>query len=178
MSNLFKSLIFVNCLLATPVLAQTNNACSLLSAHPSWAQSIDDAHEKWGIGKGAILSVIDQESRFKANASNGIYKGFSQASPQTWNWFLKSAKMGSRTRSDFDASAHFVGWHFKTMSKRLGVSLSNVKGQYLAYKLGEGGYRKGGGKGANAIAAKVSSRAAMFENQLEKCPIKAEKSPQ
>lgn len=176
MSNLFKSLILAVTLVATPALAQTNNACSLLANHPSWAQSINEAHKKWGIGKGAILSVIDQESRFKANASNGIYKGFSQASPQTWNWFLKSAKMGSRTRSDFDASAHFVGWHFKTMSKKLGIPVSNVKSQYLAYKLGEGGYRKGGGKGAHSIASKVSSRAAMFENQLEKCAIKVEKS--
>lgn len=175
MPNLLKIMIVAS-LFATPALAQTNNVCTLLANHPSWKTSLQDAHEKWGIGKGAILSVIDQESRFKANASNGIYKGFSQASPQTWNWFLKSAKMGSRTRADFDASAHFVGWHFKTMSKRLGIPMSNVKNQYLAYKLGEGGYRKGGGKSAHSISAKVANRAAMFENQLEKCPFKAEKS--
>lgn len=137
--------------------------------HAGWALSLEKAQEKWGISQGAILSVIDQESRFKANATNGIYRGFSQASPQTWGWFLRETKIGDKSRADFDASAYFVGWHFKTMSKRLGIPMSNVTAHYLAYKLGEGGYRKGGSKSAQNIAIKVARRAEMFDNQLSKC---------
>lgn len=171
MQNLFKIAFIIFIFLTQNAYAQTNNVCTLLKNHAGWASSLEKAQEKWGISQGAILSVIDQESRFKANATNGIYRGFSQASPQTWAWFLRDTKIGNITRADFDASAYFVGWHFKTMSKKLGIPMSNVTAHYLAYKLGEGGYRKGGSKSAQNIAIKVARRAEMFDNQLSKCGL-------
>ena len=169
---MFKKIAFAICtFLFTPICAnaQASNACSVLNAHEGWDEALKNANEKYHVSAGAIMAIIDQESRFKANAHNGPYLGYSQASPQTWSWFLRSSKIGAKPRTDFAASAMFVGWHFNAMHDKLGISLSNVKSQYLAYKLGVGGYMKGGSASANAIASKISRRAAMFNEQLDDC---------
>ncbi|MCA0371563.1 MAG: transglycosylase SLT domain-containing protein [Proteobacteria bacterium] len=169
---MFKKIAFIICtLLLTPLCAnaQAANACNVLKAHEGWDDALKASTQKYHVSAGAIMAIIDQESRFKANAHNGPYLGYAQASPQTWAWFLRSSKIGAKSRSDFAASAMFVGWHFNAMHDKLGISLSNVKSQYLAYKLGVGGYMKGGNKSAHAITAKVAKRAAAFNLQLSDC---------
>lgn len=164
-------LIFTFAILAIPSIshAQTKNICSLLNANPDWAESVVEAEEKWGVSAGNILAFIDQESRFKANASSGPNYGYAQSTSQTWNWFLKDAKMGNRSRSDFDASVHFVGWHFKKMNQQFGIGMNNVSEQYLVYQLGTGGYKKGASPSARKVASSVSSRGRLFEDQLDNC---------
>lgn len=166
---MFKKLILLAiCLAPMSANAQAANACKVLEAHENWADALQAASDKYNVSAGAIMAFIDQESRFKANAQNGPYLGFSQASPQTWAWFLRETK-SSASRTDFAASAKFVGWHFNAMNKKLGIPLSSTKSQYMAYKLGIGGYMKGGSASANAVGAKVAARAGMFNSQLNDC---------
>ena len=152
-----------------PASAQTNDVCALLDSHTGWSADLNQASDKWGISKGAILAIIDQESRFRATVSNGVNYGYAQSNPQTWRWFARDAGMSSASRTNFGDSAHFIGWHFKTMSRRLGLSMDNVAGQYLAYKMGEGGYRSRGNSGGSAHSRQVAARAARFNGQLESC---------
>lgn len=171
MRNLW-NIVLIACLIfgfALPANAQTANACNLLASHPQWKDDVIEASQRWGISKGAILAIIDQESRFRATASNGVNYGYAQSNPRTWNWFLRDADMGERARTDFNASAHFVGWHFKTMSRRIHASMSDVVNQYLVYKMGEGGYRNGIPTSARAIANRVAANARRFEEQLSGC---------
>jgi hypothetical protein len=167
-AKLVLSLTILATLAATPATAQTHNVCLLLERHPGWAQDLQDAQTRWGISQGAILAIIDQESRFRPTAQNGVNYGYAQSNPRTWNWFRRDANMPDASREDFGASAHFVGWHFKKMHSRLGLDMDNVGAQYLAYRMGEGGYRR-----ANATSSTqtrhIAARAARFNDQLETC---------
>lgn len=151
-----------------PASAQTHNVCLLLDRHPTWAQHLEAAQERWGITKGAILAIIDQESRFRPTASNGVNYGYAQSNPRTWNWFRRDAHLPNASREDFGASAHFIGWHFKKMHARLGIAMDNVGAQYLAYRMGEGGYRRAGAS-SSAQTRHIATRAANFDSQLENC---------
>lgn len=164
-----KICFFVAICICTPAISQTNDVCALLDNHAGWSEDLDQASEEWGISKGAILAIIDQESRFRATASNGVNYGYAQSNPQTWRWFMRDADRPDASRTDFGDSAHFVGWHFKTMSKRLGLGMDNVAGQYLAYKMGEGGYRARGNSGGSAHSRQIAARAERFDSQLENC---------
>lgn len=166
---IFSLSLFGAIFLCVPANAQTRDACALLDNHEGWREDLEQASETWGISKGAILAIIDQESRFRANASNGVNYGYAQSNPQTWNWFRREAGRPSASRTDFGDSAHFIGWHFKTMSKRLGLSMDNVAGQYLVYKMGEGGYRARGNSGGSAHSRQIAVRATMFDYQLTDC---------
>ncbi|KAF0117187.1 MAG: lytic transglycosylase [Hyphomonadaceae bacterium] len=162
------ALAIIALFLSTPASAQTHNVCLLLDRHPAWEQHLEDAHERWGIAKGAILAVMDQESRFRPTARNGVNYGYAQSNPRTWNWFRRDAHMPNASREDFGASAHFIGWHFKKMHARLGLAIDNVGAQYLAYRMGEGGYRRAGAS-SSAQTRHIANRAANFDSQLENC---------
>ena len=160
------------------VLAQNRDPCSLLAARDGWREILADVEARWGVSPGAVLAVIDQESRFRADArgqgAGGANPsrnfGYAQANIRTWNAFLRGADwQGSSSRTDFEASAHFVGWHFATLGRRNGLAVSDVAGNYLVYKLGEGGYRRGAPAAARRLAATIASRAAAHDEALADC---------
>ena len=158
-------------------IAQTSDACALLARNPRWSDDLKAAQATWQVTPGAVLAILDQESRFNANA-RGLGAtgpnparnfGYSQANLRKWNWFLRDTGKASGSRTDFGLSADFVGWHFGTMERRIGASRSNVTAHYLAYKMGEGGYKKGAPASARALANRIASRARGFDSQLASC---------
>jgi hypothetical protein len=165
------------CLMPKVILAQTSDACALLALRPGWADSLKTAQSTWQISPGTILAVLDQESRFNPSARGAGAGGdnpsrnfgFAQANLRTWNWFLRDTGKVSGARTDFGLSADFVGWHFATMEGRIGAARSNTVAQYLVYKMGEGGYRRGASAGARSLALRVASRARAFDGQLTGC---------
>lgn len=165
---LYKLILLFAVFAGAPVSAQTNDVCALLQNHEGWAEDLDAAHERWGISKGAILAIIDQESRFRATASNGVNYGYAQSNPTTWRWFARNSGQSGASRTDFGDSAQFIGWHFKTMNQKLGIGMDNVASQYLAYKMGEGGYARSG-MTSSAHTRQVAARAHRFNAQLEGC---------
>jgi hypothetical protein len=159
------------------VQAQTADACALLARNDGWTDDLKAAQEKWQVSPGTMLAVLDQESRFNpaargagaggANPDRNF--GFAQANLRTWNWFLRETGRTSGSRTDFGLSVDFVGWHFATMERRIGAARTNVIEQYLAYKMGEGGYRRGAPASARAVASRLASRARSFDGQLAGC---------
>jgi hypothetical protein len=157
--------------------AQTADMCALLARNPAWTDSLKAAQTQWQVSPGVILAVIDQESRFNPNArglgASGVNPtrnfGYSQANLQTWNWFLRDTGKTTGSRSDFGASADFIGWHFATMERRIGANRSNTTAHYLAYKMGEGGYKRGAPASARAIATRIAGRARTIDTQLSAC---------
>jgi hypothetical protein len=159
------------------VQAQTSDVCALLARNAGWSDDLKAAQEKWRVSPGVMLAVIDQESRFNpaargagAGGDNPVRNfGFAQANLRTWNWFLRETDRTSGSRTDFGLSVDFVGWHFATMERRIGAARSNTTEHYLAYKMGEGGYRRGAPASARGIASRISSRARTFDGQLAGC---------
>lgn len=159
--------------------AQNRDPCALLAARDGWRTILSDVEARWGVSPGAVLAVIDQESRFRADArgagAGGANPtrnfGYAQANIRTWNAFLRGANwQGSSSRTDFEASAHFVGWHFAVLGRRNGLALTDVAGNYLVYKMGEGGYRRGAPASARRLAATIANRAAAHDRALAECP--------
>lgn len=157
--------------------AQTADACALLSRNPGWTESLKAAQSTWRVSPGTMLAVLDQESRFNASARGAGAAGpnparnfgYAQANIRTWNWFLRDTGKASGSRTNFGLSADFVGWHFATMERRIGADRSNTVSHYLAYKMGEGGYKRGASASARAIAARIAGRARAFDGQLAGC---------
>ncbi len=159
--------------------AQNRDPCALLAARDGWRTILSEVEARWGVSPGAVLAVIDQESRFRADArgagAGGANPtrnfGYAQANIRTWNAFLRGANwQGSSSRTDFEASAHFVGWHFAVLGRRNGLALTDVAGNYLVYKMGEGGYRRGAPASARRLAATIANRAAAHDRALAECP--------
>lgn len=157
--------------------AQTSDACALLSRNAGWSDDLKAAQEKWNVTPGVMLAVIDQESRFNPGArgagAGGANPqrnfGFAQANLRTWNWFLRETGRTSGSRTDFGLSVDFVGWHFATMERRIGAPRSSTSEHYLAYKMGEGGYKRGAPASARGIASRLAGRARTFDGQLAGC---------
>lgn len=156
-------------LMPTLAHAQTRNICSVIKNNPNWLDHAKAASNKWNVSIGSILAFIDQESRFKANAKNGGNFGFAQATAGTWNNFLRDARYGQKTRTDFEASVHFVGWHFSQMNRQFGIGMNNVAEQYLVYQLGTGGYKRGASASSRKIAANIAARSKAYDNQIKSC---------
>jgi hypothetical protein len=163
--------------LPSAATAQTRDACALLAQNPDWRADLAATEQIWGVSSGTVLAVIDQESRFNPTArgqgAGGDNPqrnfGYAQANLRTWNWFLRDTGKPSGSRTDFGVSADFVGWHFATMERRIGAARTNVVEQYLVYKMGEGGYRRGASAASRALASRIASRARNFDDQLARC---------
>lgn len=169
-------------LAALPAQAQTQDMCALLARNPGWAEAVRSASLTWKVSPGVILTVIDQESRFRATAkgdgavdANSMRNfGFAQANLRTWNWFLKDTGRTSGSRSNFALSVDFVGWHFTKMEARTGIPRSQFVPHYLIYKLGEGGFRRGAPPQARSLASTLRVRAEMHDRKLLTCGFGAD----
>lgn len=169
-------------LAAQPVHAQTQDMCALMARNPGWADAVRSASLTWKVSPGTILTVIDQESRFRANAkgagavdANSMRNfGFAQANLRTWNWFLRDTGRTSGSRSNFALSADFVGWHFTKMEARTGVPRSQFVSHYLIYKMGEGGFRRGAPPQARSLASTLAVRAKFHDRKLWDCGFGAD----
>ncbi len=162
--------------------AQTQDMCALLDRNPAWKEAVRSASLTWRVSPGAILTVIDQESRFRATAkgagavdSNSLRNfGFAQANLRTWNWFLRDTGRTSGSRSDFALSVDFVGWHFTKMEARTGIPRSQFVPHYLIYKLGEGGFKRGAPPQARSLASTLRVRSEMHDRKLWNCGFGAD----
>ncbi len=166
-------------LVASHAQAQTPSSavCELLAKNPGWEEALRAASVKWKVSPGAILAVIDHESRFRADAKGQGATGetsvrnfgYAQANLRTWNWYLRETERASGSRSDFGLAVDFVGWHFATMERRIKTPREKVASHYLAYKLGEGGYQRGGSAQSRQLAYRIEARAKAYDLVLQSC---------
>jgi hypothetical protein len=159
------------------VKAQTADMCGLIAKNPSWQESLRATQEKWQVKPSIILAIIDHESRFKADARgqgatgpNPMRNfGYAQARLTTWNWYLRETGQASGSRTDFALATDFIGWHFATMEPRIGAPRNNVFAHYLAYKVGEAGFRRGAPESARALATRIQTQARQLDVHLNGC---------
>lgn len=193
MSSILRVLILVSLLAGCSVLGgnvnaprNLNNACSILDQRRSFLPAFKATKRKYGVPISVQMSIIWQESKFKAKAKtpkkymlwiipagrqSSAY-GYSQALDGTWKEYKASAGRWGASRTNIRDSADFMGWYMAQSSRELGIAMSDTRNQYLAYHEGRSGYRRGSYKSKPwlvKIANRLGDRTIMYRKQLIRC---------
>lgn len=183
-ANLAILIISILLLNTTSLLASAQNTsnisiCQILKYHPSWKNSLKNVDKKYNIPPAFTLAVIHQESKFHANAKNKNSSafGYAQALDGTWKVFQKDVEPNAK-RNNFNDSVEFVDWYMSRLAHKLHLKPSDSFDLYLAYMLGEGGYKNYTNNPyqnndsllkKEAIAAKVRLKSQVYNLELQNC---------
>ena len=163
-----------------------DDACSIVSQRPSYLRAMRQAERRWGVPVHVQMAVIYQESKFIGNARTprryvlGILPagrqssayGYAQALDGTWDDYRKATGNRWARRDNIRDAADFMGWYMDGSSRRLGISRTDARSQYLAYHEGRGGFARGSYRSKRwllEIADAVQARADRYGRQLRRC---------
>lgn len=166
-----------------------DNACTILMERSDFVRAFRDADRHWGVEPHVLMAMIYQESKFKANARTphqyalGVIPlgrqstayGYPQALDSTWEEYQKATSSRGARRDDIRDAADFMGWYMTKTTEVTGVSLSDVRNQYLAYHEGRGGFQRGTYKAKSwllRIASEVADRSQVYRSQLSSCKVR------
>ncbi len=187
---LLPCLLLAGCITAPP--SNPSNLCSIFREKDGWYDDAKEARQRWGAPIPVQMSIIYQESRFEGDAAPPRNKlfwvipwtrissayGYSQALDSTWGAYKDDAGHPFADRDDFGDAADFVGWYVDQSHKILGISKADAYSQYLAYYLGQGGYRQGLYRSKpwlRRAASRVASRSNTYGAQLSSCRAELER---
>jgi hypothetical protein len=162
------------------------NICDIFQENPSWYFAAKDAQQKWGAPIHVPMSMMYQESSFKADAAPPMEYvlgfipvgrpstayGYAQAKTMTWGDYKRETGNSGADRDDFEDAIDFMGWYIYKAQKLNKTSKWDARNQYLNYHEGWVGYKR---KSYNkkkwllAVANKVDKRARRYSKQLKKC---------
>ena len=185
-------LVVVGVLLASCTAKQPSNIdniCDIFSEQRSWYKAANKSAKRWGTTVPVMMSVIHQESSFKAKAKpprTKIFwvfpgprpasaKGYAQAIDGTWDMYRRSTGRWSADRADFKDATDFIGWYIDQSASKNGIEKTDAQNLYLSYHEGQGGFAKGTHQGKPwllKVAKKVEARAKTFDQQLKGCERK------
>ncbi|WP_297770508.1 transglycosylase SLT domain-containing protein [uncultured Roseovarius sp.] len=165
-----------------------DHACAILEERPEYARAFRAAERRWGVPPHVMMATIHQESKFISDARTpfrwtlGVIPtgrissayGYSQALDGTWDEYRRETNRFGSRRSDIHDAADFIGWYMAKSNERLGISMNDARGQYLAYHEGRTGYSRGSYNGKPwllRVANNVESRAQTYRAQLGTCRI-------
>ncbi|MGR8930830.1 MAG: transglycosylase SLT domain-containing protein [Gammaproteobacteria bacterium] len=132
------------------------NICEIFREKDAWYQATLTASRRWGIPIAVQMSIIKQESSFRADAepprptvlgfipwfrSSSAY-GYPQAQDGTWSDYQQQSGNGWADREDFADSCDFVAWYCAISYRKLGIKPSDAHNLYLAYHEGHGGFQR------------------------------------
>ncbi|CAN7560549.1 transglycosylase SLT domain-containing protein [Rhizobium sp. LjRoot98] len=168
----------------------TRNACAIFEQRDgwfnNWQRAANHAERQYGVPVHILMATIYTESGFRPNARPPRTKlfgfipwkrqstayGFSQALNGTWSEYKQSTGNLLARRTKFSDAIHFVAWYHNKNSRKNGIARNDAYNLYLAYYLGDAGYRKGGWRG-NTQLQKAAQRSANIANayakQLRSC---------
>lgn len=166
-----------------------DNLCAIFEEKRRWYKHAKKASKKWGVPIAVNMAFMHQESRFRAKAKPprtrilwifpGPRKssafGYAQAKKETWNWYKNKSGHSGADRDDFDDAVDFIAWYNNISHKKLNIQKNDAYRLYLAYHEGHGGFSRGTYKQKSwlsKVAKKVSTRAASYQTQLNKCEKK------
>ncbi|MEP2530265.1 transglycosylase SLT domain-containing protein [Shimia sp.] len=162
------------------------NACAILQEKSHFKRAFKTTQRRWGVPVNVQMAVLYQESKFISNARTpnkyvlGVLPmgrqssayGYAQALDATWDQYRKETSNPSARRNDIKDATDFMGWYMNKTKEKNGISLSNARGQYLAYHEGHTGYSRGTYKNKSwlvRVADDVDSRSRRYAEQLRKC---------
>jgi hypothetical protein len=170
-----------------------NNICDIFQENPDWYEYANRAKEKWGAPIHIPMSMMYQESSFKADARPSTYYflgiipwgyissayGYSQAKTLTWEDYVKETENWGANRDNFADAIDFMGWFVYKTNKINKISKWDGYNQYLNYHEGWGGFQKKTYRNKAwlvKVAKKVDKRAKVYSAQLKKCESNLGKS--
>lgn len=170
---------------ATTPPADTENICAIFQEKEDWHTSAQASAERWRAPVNVQMAIINQESAFVNDARPPRVRflgiplwrpttayGYSQATDQTWQRYLKHTGNAGAERDDFAEAIDFVGWYMQQTYLELGISKSDAYRQYLAYHEGQRGYQNGSWRGKpklQAAARRVAALASRYGRQMGFC---------
>ncbi|MDG1115007.1 MAG: hypothetical protein P8N63_14660 [Pseudomonadales bacterium] len=184
------AILLASCTAKQP--ANIDNICDIFSEQRSWYKAANKSAKRWGTTIPVIMSVIHQESSFKAKAKPprtkilwvfpgprpASAKGYAQAIDGTWDTYRRSTGRWSADRADFKDATDFIGWYIDQSASKNGIEKTDAQNLYLSYHEGQGGFAKGTHQGKPwllKVAKKVDARAKTFDQQLKGCERKFKK---
>jgi len=183
------TLILVTGLTACATSRQPSNVgdvCAIFKENPRWYRSAKKSVERWGGPIHVPMSIIYQESTFKAKAKPGMEYflwviptgrpsdayGYAQALKSTWREYERAIGSGSPDRDNFADAFDFVLWYMNKSHQRNAVSKWDAYSQYLNYHEGQGGFARGTHLKKQWLlntAKRVDARSKRFAAQLGQC---------
>ena len=183
-------LLLASCTAKQP--SNIDNICEIFSEQRAWYKAANKSAKRWGTTIPVMMSVIHQESSFKAKAKPprtkilwvfpgprpASAKGYAQAIDGTWDTYRRSTGRWSADRADFKDATDFIGWYIDQSASKNGIAKTDAQNLYLSYHEGQGGFAKGTHQGKPwllKVAKKVEARAKTFDQQLKGCERKFKK---
>jgi hypothetical protein len=184
MSSLL-SLFLLACSVTPP--KNTSNICEIFFEKRDWYDAAAAMRKKWGVPIHVPMSMMYQESSFKADARPpkdyvlfGLIPwghvstayGYSQAKTPTWDDYVRETGNSWADRSDFDDAIDFMGWFITKTHKINGISKWDAEKQYLNYHEGWGGFKRGSYRQKawlEKVAKTVQRRGLDYAAQLKQC---------
>lgn len=180
------STIFLGGCTVTPP-KNVSNICDIFFEKRDWFDTASDIRDKWGVPIHVPMSMMYQESSFKAKARPpkdyvffGLIPwgrvstayGYSQAKTPTWDDYKRETDNSWADRTDFDDAMDFMGWFISKTHQLNAVSKWDAELQYLNYHEGWGGYRRGSyhkKPWLKKVAKTVKARSLRYATQLKSC---------
>ncbi|MFT5634895.1 MAG: hypothetical protein ACI89T_000326 [Cognaticolwellia sp.] len=171
---------------ATSPPKNPENLCEIFREHRGWYFAAKEMRERWGVPIHVPMSMMYQESSFKAGALpprdyvlgfipwgrvSSAY-GYSQAKTMTWEDYIRETDNSGADRDDFEDAIDFMGWFIFKTQKINKVSKWDAYNQYLNYHEGWGGFKRKSYKQKawlSKVARKVDNRAKRYGGQLKRC---------
>lgn len=164
---------------------QPEDLCAIFVEKRDWYGSARRSFADWGVPEAVLMSVIYQESGFRARARPrrkyfwilpgprpSTAYGYAQALDSTWQQYRRATGRGRAARHDFDDVAHFIGWYGGEIQRLAGIAKDDAYRFYLAYHEGPSGYARGSHRRKEwllAAARKVEARADRYQRQYSAC---------
>lgn len=171
-----------------------SNVCEIFYEKSGWYESAKDMSEKWRVPIHVPMSIMYQESSFRADALppkdyvffglipwgriSSAY-GYSQAKTPTWLDYVRETDNSWADRDNFHDAIDFMGWFISKTYTLNGISKWDAYAQYLNYHEGWGGFRRktyNQKKWLIKTAKTVHSRSLVYAKQLRSCEEDLNKS--
>ena len=163
------------------------DVCEIFAQKPTWYQSAIKSQKKWRIPIHVMMSIIKQESAFRAKARppqrqtvnlfgrkrkpSSAY-GYAQAQNPAWKDYQKYTKKFKHRRDVFEHAIYFVGWYAAQARRVLKLKNYDTYNIYLSYHEGLTGFRLKTYKKKpwlTKVAKKVQTHGYRYAKQLKKC---------
>ena len=163
-----------------------DDACGIMDERRDFLPAFKRAEDKYGVPVAVMMSMMWQESKFKATAQTphqyklGVIPigrqssayGYGQVLNGTWKEYQQITGRWRDRRDNIYDAAEFMGWYMQQSNQEIGLAMNDTRNQYLAYHEGRTGYARGSyNKKAwlVRIAGEVAARGETYRAQLIGC---------
>ena len=177
-------LSFLQSCMTTPP-ENPDNICLIFEEKKSWYKAAMNAEKRWKIPPYVLMSIVYQESSYKADARPEREKflwvfpgkrkssavGYSQALTMTWDDYKDETGNSRANRKNFSDSADFIGW-YASKGYYQGFDRLDARSLYLAYHEGYGGFKKKTYRKKPwliKVAERVQTRSTKYQQQYWTC---------